>query len=135
LAGGAGTDVLKGEAGNDALNGGLGADILTGGAGADRYVFNSKLTGEVDKITDYSSADDTIRLDDAVFTAVGPLGTLDASAFHIGSAARDASDRVIYNPQNGNLTYDPDGTGAASASVFAQVGTSLVLDNTDFQVI
>jgi Ca2+-binding RTX toxin-like protein len=135
LQGGAGADVLNGQAGNDVLNGGSGADILTGGTGADAFVFNSPLKGQADQITDYSSADDTIRLDNAVFTAVGPLGTLDASAFHVGSAAHDASDRVIYNPQNGNLTYDPDGTGAASGSVFAQAATSLDLDNTDFRII
>jgi serralysin len=135
LQGGAGADVLKGEAGNDVLNGGPGADILTGGAGADRFDFKTELAGEVDKITDFSSADDTIRLDDAVFAAIGSLGRLDATAYHIGAAAQDTADRIIYNPQNGNLSFDPDGTGAASASVFAQVAMSLVISNSDFLIV
>jgi Ca2+-binding RTX toxin-like protein len=45
--------------------------------------------------------------------------------FHKGSAAHDANDRVIYNPKNGALSYDPDGIGAAHAVKIAPLPKKL----------
>jgi hypothetical protein len=50
---------------------------------------------------------------------------LKAAMFHKGSAAHDASDRVIYNPKNGALYYDPDGIGAAHAVKIATLPKTL----------
>ena len=60
-------------------------------------------------------ANDTIQLDRTVFAAITTLGTLSAAAFFSGTAAHDASDRIIYNAATGNLFYDSDGTGENAA--------------------
>ena len=71
------------------LYGNLLANTLTGGAGADGFMFRFALTGGVDQITDFSVADDTLRLEDAVFAALTP-GALAAVDFVSGVAAADA---------------------------------------------
>jgi hypothetical protein len=40
-----------------------------------------------------------------------------------------------YDKATGRLSYDPDGTGSASAVKFAQVKKGLALKSTDFFVI
>ena len=113
---------ITGSAGNNTLAGRAGNDTLTGGAGIDSFLFNAALnaTNNVDTITDFSHADDRIRLDGAVFVGIGPVGRLDAEAFLVvGSGVRDAEDRIIYNATTGRLFYDADGNGAGAAVVFA----------------
>ena len=75
--------------------------------------------GNVDMIVDFTSGTDKIALDDAVFTAIGGLGALNANAFFAGTAAHDADDRIIYDSATGNLFYDADGNGAGAAVLFA----------------
>ncbi|MFC5772266.1 CAP domain-containing protein [Thauera sinica] len=134
LYGNAGNDTLDGGAGNDTLWGGAGSDVLTGGAGADIFVFDAIFAGAVDRITDFSPIDDTIRLENAIFTGLR-TGRLDAAAFHIGTQAHDATDRVIYDKASGALYFDPDGTGPQAAQQFAQLTGGLSLTNADFNVI
>lgn len=135
LRGGNGLDQLKGGDGDDSLYGGAGRDQLTGGSGADGFYFDvAPGSANRDKMLDYSAADDTIYLDDAVFTAIGPAGTLDADAFVEGSAAVDAEDRILYDPATGSLWYDSDGTGAAAAVLFAIVEPGTALGNGEFVV-
>ena len=76
------------------------------------------------------STADRIALDHSIFTGLA-TGHLNASAFVIGTAAKDADDRVIYDPATGTLYFDPDGTGAMQAQVFATVhdGLALTADN------
>ena len=78
--------------------------------------------------------DDTIALDNAVFTAFGRTGTMSSSAFYAGAAAHDFTDRVIDNSNTGALSYDPDGTGAAAAVQFAELSPGLVLTYQDFPI-
>ena len=62
-------------------------------------------------------------------------GTLAAGAFHTGSAAADADDRIIYNKATGALSYDPDGTGSAHPTQFATLPTGLSLSHANFQIV
>ena len=136
LTGGVGNDRLIGGAGADNMRGGAGNDRLTGGPGADTFFFNTALsaTTNIDQLTDFLAPADTIWLENAVFTAL-TTGTLSAAAFHAGSAAHDANDRVIYNPATGAVTYDLNGNAAGGASHFATLATGLTLTNADFVVV
>lgn len=129
-------NTLIGNSGNNILRGGLGNDLLTGGAGADIFGFDTALgSTNVDRITDFSVADDTIRLSRSVFAAIATNGTLAAGAFQFGSIAVDADDRILYNSATGGLFYDADGVGGVNAVLFARLGTGLALTNADFVVV
>ena len=136
LSGNTSANAIDGGTGNDRIDGGGGSDTLTGGAGADNFVFSSTLNGltNVDKITDFVAVDDTILLSSTIFAAAGPNGTLSASAFHAGTAAADADDRIIYNQSTGFIYYDADGNGAGAKVLFAKVTPGTVLTNADFSV-
>nr|WP_246728546.1 M10 family metallopeptidase [Microvirga terricola] len=140
LKGGEGRDTLTGGVGNDYLSGGLDSDALTGGVGKDFFVFDTRFSDNslgrinIDKITDFNVTDDTIRLDDAIFTRL-KRGLLPASAFVIGTRAKDSSDRIIYNNKTGDLFYDTDGTGAAAPIKFAILPMYLKLTALDFEII
>ncbi len=140
LNGELGNDTLNGGSGNDKLYGGLGNDRLTGGAGSDLFVFNStpNATSNRDTITDFNVRDDTIQLENSVFTALGSrTGILNATMFKTGTnnAAGDESDRIIYNQSTGALFYDADGTGASAAVQIALIGNQANLTVADFVVI
>ena len=135
IQGQAGADVIDGGSGHDTLTGGQGADTLTGGSGYDSFVFNHPTATGVDRITDFSSAYDTIQLENSVFTALTKTGFLASSAFSKGGAAHDATDRIIYDPATGVVSYDPDGTGAAAAQQIVKLSANLALTNSDFVVI
>ena len=79
---------VTGNAGSNILNGGLGNDTLTGNAGNDTFVFNTALNAatNVDTIADFVVVNDTIQLENAVFTGLA-AGTLAATALRIGAAA------------------------------------------------
>jgi Ca2+-binding RTX toxin-like protein len=131
-------NTIRGGNGNDVLNGGSGSDTLWGALGRDSFCFVTALgANNVDRIMDFSSVDDTIRLENAIFKSFGrTTGTLSASAFNVGPAASDATDRIIYDPNSGSLYYDPDGTGAAAQAQFATlVGATGTLTNADFLII
>jgi serralysin len=79
-------------------------------------------------------ANDTVRLENSIFTGLA-AGTLNADAFHIGTAAADAEDRLLYNKATGALSFDANGTGIGGAIKFAQLAPSLALTNADFVVV
>jgi Ca2+-binding RTX toxin-like protein len=136
LFGGAGADNLRGGSDTDVLFGGLGADELRGGGGRDAFVFNTAIgSAQRDTITDFSTVDDVIKLDNSVFAAFTTLGTMLATRFHIGVAAADAGDRIIYDRAEGVLSYDRDGTGSAAAVIFALVDPGTALGYQDFVII
>ncbi len=138
LIGNGGVNTLQGDLGNDTLNGALGNDNLTGGKGRDSFVFNTALsTSNVDRITDFRAVDDTIRLDNDIFTALGTkTGTLHADAFFVigGSEVADAEDRILYNKSTGALIYDTNGSAAGGQTQFATLKPNLTLTNADFIV-
>ncbi len=129
-------NTIIGNSGANQINGGAGNDTLTGGSGSDSFVFNTALgSGNVDEITDFNVLADTIRLENAIFIGLAG-GTLAASAFALNTSgnATDASDRIIYESDTGNLYFDRDGTGAAARVHFATLDTGLTLTNADFFV-
>ena len=135
---GTGNDSVFGLSGNDTLNGEAGNDTLTGGLGNDNFDFTTALSAaaNVDVIVDFNVAADTIRIDDAIFKAIGQTsGVLAAAKFYTGTAAHDADDRIIYNQASGALIYDADGNGAGAATQFATLMVKPALTNADFVII
>ncbi|MFL1874234.1 calcium-binding protein [Hansschlegelia beijingensis] len=133
-------NTLRGNSGSNQLDGGAGADTMTGGAGADYFLFSSALgAGNVDQITDFKHADDTIRLDGFVFSGLS-LGELSSDAFHKAAgaaAAQDGAHRIIYDTTTGALFFDQDGDGSAYEAVRFATLTSRPahVDNTDFVIV
>ncbi|WP_262030827.1 cadherin domain-containing protein [Microvirga sp. Mcv34] len=134
LRGLSGNDTLSGGAGNDLLFGGVGKDVLTGGEGQDIFGFDTKpnKATNIDRITDFSVADDTIQLSKAAFSKITKKGVLAKSAFWSGAKAHDASDRIIYDPKKGALFYDSDGSGKAAAVQIAILSKALKINALDF---
>lgn len=130
ISGGAGNDIIKGFAGNDRLAGGTGADI---------FIFNTALNvaTNVDTITDFNPVADTIWLENAIFTALAAAGMLAAGTFRANTTglAQDADDRIIYESDTGNLSYDGNGNAAGGGILFAKITPGLTLTNADFAVI
>ena len=119
---------------DDVLTGDGVANILFGGAGADTFIFNATLGIEnMDRIIDYSAADNAMLLDDAVFFGMGP-GALDAAQFIANDTglAENADQRIIYETDTGRLRFDSDGDGAAASEVFVRLTAGLAIDETDF---
>lgn len=136
LLGGYNSDLVSGSDGNDVLSGGSGNDTLTGGSGKDNFLFDAKpAKTNLDRVTDFRVADDTIQLARGVFTKIAKTGTLKKAAFHTGAKAHDADDRIVYNKKTGFLSYDPDGSGRAAAVAFAKLGSGLALTEKDFFVL
>lgn len=137
LLGGAGNDSLIGNVGDDILNGGIGRDTLFGAAGRDKFLFdNAPAPFNADRINGYVTTDDTIWLDDAVFSNLD-LGTLDQENFIKGAnvAAADANDFILYDTANGNVFYDQDGNGAGAAAPIASLTGAPNLSAFDFVVL
>jgi Ca2+-binding RTX toxin-like protein len=138
VLGGAGNDSLWGAEANDSLNGGAdddmllggaGSDILTGGSGRDLFVFDAAIAnGNVDRITDFNAADDTIQLDRGIFSAFGA-----SVKFSFGQVASGGTAEIICN--GGDLYYDADGLGGGLAVKFATVANYQSLTAADFLLI
>lgn len=149
LKGGVGSDIVKGLAGNDRLSGGagddwlyggLGRDILNGDGGKDIFVFDSK-PNNLDVLWDYNVQDDSIWLENKVFTKLGKSGSATAPAalkkafFKVGDKAKDKDDYLIYNRKTGYLSYDADGSGSKAAVEIALLKKGLAITYKDFFVI
>ena len=131
-----GDDRMTGGGGNDTLIGGDGNDTLSGGAGADTFVFNAATgIGNIDKILDFVVANDHFVLDHSVFGNLA-LGLLATSAFRANTAgmAHDATDRIIYDTDNGFLFYDSDGDGASARVLLATLDFGLSLSAVNFSI-
>ncbi len=136
LIGFEGNDTLMGGAGNDILNGGTNKDVLTGGPGADAFRFSiMPARGDEDEITDFSVAEDSIQLENAVFTQLFITGQLNPAYFVKSDVALDLDDYVIYNPGTGTLMYDADGNNTGAPVLIAVLGTNLALTNASIVVI
>ncbi len=131
---------LTGNGAANSLAAGAGNDVLTGGLGNDAFVFNAALsgTGNVDTIRDMNEAgNDTIRLENAVFTALTQTGVLKDAAFrsNLTGLAQDSSDRIIFERDTGEIYYDSNGSTAGGTYVlFAKVDANSTLPAADFWV-
>jgi serralysin len=142
LSGEGGADTLLGDAGNDIIHGGAGNDKLYGGTGQDIFVFDSKASKStnVDRLYDFDTTYDSVRLDDKIFTELGSSSASRPKAFKAdmfvrASKAQDQEDRIVYDARSGALSYDSDGTGAAAAVKIATLGKNLKVGYKDFFVI
>ncbi len=133
IIGNAGKNTLNGGNGNDILDGKAGINTLIGGVGNDIFRFTTK--SHIDTVTDFNVANDTIQLENAIFTSLTTPGTLAASQFRIGTKALDANDYIIYNKTAGKFLYDADGNGAGAAVQIATIGVGLAITNADIVVI
>jgi Ca2+-binding RTX toxin-like protein len=141
LYGNSGKDKLYGNGGNDLLDGGSGSDALYGGTGKDTFVFDTAphKTRNVDTIYDFKSRDDSIWLDNAVFTKLGRGSTagvkFKSDMFVENSKAKDWEDRIVYDKKTGALHYDQDGTGSKAQVKIATISNKTKLYYHDFFVI
>ena len=136
LTGTAASDKIVGAFGNDRLSGKLGNDVLTGDKGKDIFIFDTKAgKRNVDKITDFNIADDSIHLENSIFKTLGKKpGMLKKAAFWVGAKAHDASDRIVYDKKIGALYYDEDGSGRKAAVKFATIN-KVGLNEKDFFIV
>lgn len=132
LTGNSASNTESGGAGNDTINGSTGTDTLSGGAGTDTFVLDNT---SKDTISDFTPVDDTIRLENGVFTSLTVTGILNTADFKTGTSPADTNDYIIYNSTTGALIYDADGSGAGAGVQIAVLGAGLPLTNADFVVI
>jgi len=129
---------ITGNSGNNVINGARGNDSLDGGAGDDIFRFASTLNASTnrDSIGDFVSGQDKLQLENAIFTGLTALGTLNAANFVSGAGivAADANDFILYDTNTGVLAYDRDGNGASLAVAFAELVGQPALTAVDFIV-
>ena len=140
--GGSAGDIINGNAADNRLHGRAGADVLTGGAGVDTYyggkgddqfVLNSLDRAEADVIRDFGRDSDRIALDGDVYDLAE--GVLGAGSFVIGTAARDANDRLVFDDATGRLFFDADGSGNGDQVLIATLRGDVTLAAADIIVI
>jgi Ca2+-binding RTX toxin-like protein len=140
IIGNNGNDILFGGLGNDVLQGGLGKDKMTGGGGLDTFRFDTtpNVRTNLDTIVDFSISDDTIELENDIFTALISTGALDAASFRSGAGvitAADSNDYLIYNTTTGFLYYDANGSATGGAIQIATLTGRPLLTASDFLII
>ena len=132
-------NVIGGNSGNNIINGLGGNDTLSGAQGQDSFVFTTALNAStnVDHITDFSVADDTICVDNLIFAALGGNGTLTADQFvaNASGTAANISQHIIYETDTGWLYYDSNGSSAGGSTVFATLAANLAVTSADFVVV
>jgi len=137
LLGGDGNDILRGGTAPDVLVGGPGNDILTGGGGGDQFLFPEYGGKNADRITDFDLGDDFISL--AFWHPWSPFGiysgieVLKRYQFIVGPSATTPEQRIVYNPENGWLYFDRDGSGPVPGARFARLSPHLALTYQHFR--
>lgn len=150
LSGDSGEDTIDAKSGNDMLDGGLGDDTLTGGSGKNGFMLTTAVTGieNIDTITDFVVAKDSIYLDDKIFTALTGTGAvqktelftfkaMQTNQFQASSGTDPANGdvRVIYDSDTGIIYYDADGNDTGDPVAIAQLDPGLALTAADFFVL
>ncbi|MDJ0515403.1 MAG: S8 family serine peptidase [Trichodesmium sp. MO_231.B1] len=140
LFGGDGDDEMNGGQGRDRFNGGPGDDVLTGGASIDRFIFatNQEFDSDdigVDEITDFVVGQDKILLARNTFTAINDI-EVDFANVTSNNAAATSDAVIVYNTNNGQLFYNPNGSadGFGDGGQFATLSNQALLEVEDFVI-
>jgi Ca2+-binding RTX toxin-like protein len=136
-----GNDYVDGGRGNDHLYNDPGADTWAGGPGVDTFhLDNPGAKGApVDTILDFKPGVDILLVETVNFEAL-PEAPFDSTAplargkFFLGGKAKDKGDRLGYNPKNGELLYDPNGSKKGQKVVIAELSEGLNVTHDDFLV-
>ena len=135
LLGGAGNDRLYGGRGDDLLVGGRGHDLLCGGPGHNRFIFRAPLgAANVDTLRDFNTKNDLIELNHTIFKGLAP-GALTPGEFERGGRAHTLAEHIIYDPANGTLAYDANGSRPGGSVHFAVLPAHLMVSHDDFLVV
>jgi serralysin len=79
---------------------------------------------------------DTIQLENAIFTLLATTGALADNLFkNLSLGAQDADDLILYDNTTGAIFYDTDGLGGAAAIQFALLTGNPAITNADFVVM
>ncbi len=119
---------------------------MTGGASIDRFIFNTNEEFQtedvgIDTITDFSQTQgDIILLDLTTFNAINSesgRGFSIPSEFATVTNDEEAANSdavIVYNSENGNLFYNPNGSqaGFGSGGQFATLTNTPLLQTEDF---
>jgi len=147
-------NTLSGLAGNDVLAGGAGVDTLTGGTQQDQFQFAHLGVANADTITDFSHADDSIVLMNAIdaglagatspgvqglaFVGGNVAGNALSGAWFFKGAGFDGDGAelsgIFVDTNTGQLWYNPTSFTAGDSQYFGTVnaGAIAALDSTDF---
>jgi hypothetical protein len=91
--------------GCDTLAGSVGNDVVQGD-GDDRFIFTSKVAGDLDRVTDFTEGD-LLVFSSATFAELGAAGPLSAEAF---------AQCVSYDASSGTLHFERFRCQAAGGS-------------------
>jgi Ca2+-binding RTX toxin-like protein len=123
VTGTASADRFVGAAGADSFSGGDGRDTYTGASGSDTFVFDAALgSNNIDRLTDFNPADDTMVVNKAAFGADFRLGSLGGQDdFFAGSSpvALGSDDALLYDTDDGRLFFDVNGQAQGGATKVA----------------
>ena len=128
-----GDDTIHGRGGDDVIKSGKGRDWVSGGDGDDIFVFSRDFHNHPDEIRDFTPGNDTLELPGWIFRKLGDDG-LTENEFHVGAAAQDLDDRLIYDPTTGDLFYDANGSAPGGVSRIARLDARLDLSVSDFLI-
>jgi Ca2+-binding RTX toxin-like protein len=146
ITGAEGNDSLLGGSGNDVLAGESGNDTLNGGTGADHFEFALIGGSDDDVIEDFTSGADVIDIGTEITGATYAAGVVITVADFVAwdsvvdgtavdNVAVDATDHFLYDTSSGELYYDEDGNGAASAALIATLQGAPTLLAGDLHII
>lgn len=131
ITGNLNSDILRGLDGDDILTGGEGANTLEGGNGSDEFRFISAGGSfNFSRILDFTPGADKIGLSIVGFSHTTNFDLIVSSISSPVSTSTNST--FLYTSYNGELAYDPDGTGSAQSLYFAYLAPNLTLTLSDF---